>query len=255
MAYQDPRWGGGKYYPPEDPPEDQYSREAEYAPPPGPPPTSDYGQEGYYQRPPGPPPGPFQGNLGYAPPQFPPPGIRPPPSPSPQEFTHQYRPDGQAGGPMAIPTYAQNFHQQLPQYQFQYSQCTGRRKALLIGINYIGTQNQLKGCINDVLNIKHFIIQRFGFREEDMVILTDDAQNPASRPTKQNMARAMQWLVQGARPQDSLFFHYSGHGGQSVDWNSEQDDVYDEVIYPVDFKEAGSLSNIVYALEICGADV
>ena len=87
------------------------------------------------------------------------------------------------------------------------------------------------------------------------MILTDDAQNPASRPTKQNMARAMQWLVQGARPQDSLFFHYSGHGGQSVDWNSEQDDVYDEVIYPVDFKQAGSLSNIVYALEICGADV
>jgi len=146
---------------------------------------------------------------------------------------------------MPVPTYGQNFHQQLPQYQFQYSQCTGHRKALLIGINYIGTQNQLRGCINDVLNVKHFIIQRYGFKEGDIVVLTDDTQNPASRPTKQNMARAMQWLVQGAQPQDSLFFHYSGHGGQSVDWNSEQDDVYDEVIYPVDFKQAGQLTNIV----------
>jgi hypothetical protein len=27
-----------------------------------------------------------------------------------------------------------------------------RRKALLIGINYIGSQNELAGCINDVEN-------------------------------------------------------------------------------------------------------
>ncbi|KAK8870051.1 hypothetical protein IAR55_000621 [Kwoniella newhampshirensis] len=35
---------------------------------------------------------------------------------------------------------------------FQYSRCNGRRKALLIGINYIGTANALNGCINDARN-------------------------------------------------------------------------------------------------------
>jgi hypothetical protein len=41
----------------------------------------------------------------------------------------------------------------------------GRKRALLIGINYFGSPNQLNGCINDVHNIKGFLIQRFGFKE------------------------------------------------------------------------------------------
>jgi hypothetical protein len=41
----------------------------------------------------------------------------------------------------------------------------GRKRALLIGINYFGSPNQLNGCINDVHNIKGFLLQRFGFKE------------------------------------------------------------------------------------------
>lgn len=36
------------------------------------------------------------------------------------------------------------------QQGFHYSHCTGRRKALLIGINYFGQSGELSGCINDV---------------------------------------------------------------------------------------------------------
>jgi hypothetical protein len=74
-----------------------------------------------------------------------------------------------------------------------------------------------------------------------MVILTDDQQNPMSQPTKHNMLKAMHWLVKDARPNDSLFFHYSGHGGQTPDLDGDEDDGYDEVIYPVDFKRAGHI--------------
>ena len=42
------------------------------------------------------------------------------------------------------------------------------------------------------------------------MILTDDQKNPLSQPTKANMLRAMKWLVKDARPDDSLFFHFSG---------------------------------------------
>lgn len=44
----------------------------------------------------------------------------------------------------------------------------------------------------------------------DMVILADDQQNTMSQPTKTNILRAMYWLVKDARPNDSLFIHYSG---------------------------------------------
>lgn len=99
-------------------------------------------------------------------------------------------------------------------YTYQYSQCTGRRKALLIGINYFGQRGQLRGCINDVRNMSSYLAEHFGYKREDMVILTDDQQNPMSQPTKQNILRAMHWLVKDARPNDSLFFHYSGEHRQ-----------------------------------------
>ncbi|KAI0998096.1 Metacaspase-1B [Podosphaera aphanis] len=62
-----------------------------------------------------------------------------------------------------------------------------------------------------------------------------------SQPTKNNIIRAMGWLVQGCQPNDALFFHFSGHGGQTKDLDGDEDDGYDEVIYPVDFKNAGHI--------------
>jgi len=62
-----------------------------------------------------------------------------------------------------------------------------------------------------------------------------------SQPTKANILRAMHWLVKDSQPNDSLFFHYSGHGGQTKDLDGDEDDGYDEVIYPVDFRTAGHI--------------
>ncbi|CCD24979.1 Ca(2+)-dependent cysteine protease MCA1 NDAI_0E01630 [Naumovozyma dairenensis CBS 421] len=141
------------------------------------------------------------------------------------------------------PQQPQSFHlnNQQTQPSFQYSQCTGKRKALIIGINYIGSSNALRGCINDAHNIFNFLSQRYGYSPQDIVILTDDQQDPVRQPTKANIIRAMQWLVRDAQPNDSLFFHYSGHGGQTKDLDGDEDDGMDDVIYPVDFQNAGEL--------------
>jgi hypothetical protein len=84
-------------------------------------------------------------------------------------------------------------------------------------------------------------MNRFGYKADDIVMLTDDARNPRQMPTKDNIIHAMQWLVRGAQPNDSLFFHYSGHGGQTKDLDGDEDDGYDEVIYPVDFETNGHI--------------
>jgi len=127
------------------------------------------------------------------------------------------------------------------QFSYQYSRCDGRKKALCIGINYRGQEAELKGCINDALNVKRFLCTTYGYKEEDIVMLTDDARNPRQIPTNRNIIEAMQWLVRDAKPNDSLFFHYSGHGGQTKDLDGDEEDGYDEVIYPVDFKSAGHI--------------
>ncbi|KAI0697939.1 caspase domain-containing protein [Cerioporus squamosus] len=121
---------------------------------------------------------------------------------------------------------------------FQYSKCTGRRRALCIGINYKGQPNELYGCINDARNVVKFL-RRHGYKSEDIVLLTDDATDPRSRPTRANILDAMHWLVKGAQPHDSLFFHYSGHGGQVKDRDGDERDGYDEIIFPLDHKRTG----------------
>ncbi|KAJ1656894.1 Ca(2+)-dependent cysteine protease [Dispira simplex] len=121
------------------------------------------------------------------------------------------------------------------------SQCTGRKRALLIGINYIGQRHALKGCINDVLNIKRFITEFYNFRECDMVVLTDNNPDPRCQPTRANIIRAMHWLVANARANDSFFFHFSGHGSQVVDTSGDEIDGYDETILPVDHRTTGQI--------------
>ena len=51
----------------------------------------------------------------------------------------------------------------------------------------------------------------------------------------------MNWLVRGAQPNDSLFFHYSGHGSQQQDSDGDEVDGTDETICPVDYKDAGQI--------------
>ncbi|RYP00658.1 hypothetical protein DL766_010203 [Monosporascus sp. MC13-8B] len=161
------------------------------------------------------------------------------PSVNSNSYTH-----GNSHAPPPPPSGPQHFGHGAPQgYSFKYSTCTGRRKALLIGINYFGQRGQLRGCINDVRNMSAYLVQNYSYKREDMVILTDDQQNPMSQPTKQNILRAMHWLVKDAKPNDSLFFHYSGHGGQTKDLDGDEPDGYDEVIYPVDFRQVGHITD------------
>lgn len=121
------------------------------------------------------------------------------------------------------------------------SNFSGRKKAVLIGVNYFGTSAELRGCINDVHNLKDFICRHYGFSTQSMVILTDDQQDPSRIPTRANILQAMSWLVCDAKPNDSLFFHFSGHGSQVEDLDGDEEDGSDETICPVDFEVAGQI--------------
>ncbi|KAG2024039.1 hypothetical protein CC2G_001636 [Coprinopsis cinerea AmutBmut pab1-1] len=129
-----------------------------------------------------------------------------------------------------------------PEFRY-YSKCTGRRKALCIGINYRGQSNELRGCVNDAKNMRRFLIDKGGYRSEDIVLLTDDVSNPRQLPTRKNIISCMKWLVRNANPNDALFFHYSGHGGQTRDLDGDEIDGWDEVIYPLDFKKNGHITD------------
>eukprot|EP00198_Chlamydomonas_reinhardtii_P007619 XP_001696956.1 type I metacaspase [Chlamydomonas reinhardtii] len=116
-----------------------------------------------------------------------------------------------------------------------------RRRALLVGCGYPGTREALNGCLNDVNCIKFCLMNRFGFTEQQILILRDDTRQPDFISTKANIFRGIQWLMTDQQPGDSLFFHFSGHGSQQYDRNGDEEDGYDETICPTDFRRAGQI--------------
>ncbi|KAJ2913969.1 hypothetical protein MD484_g6443, partial [Candolleomyces efflorescens] len=145
--------------------------------------------------------------------------------------------------------------------EWAYSTCTGHKKALLIGINYVGTDAELRGCVNDVLNLRKFITggftnplarrryihslpsERWGYDNSNIVTLTDDKKVSTISPTKANILAQLRELVKGAKQNDALFLSYSGHGTQIMDEDGNEIDGQDEVICPVDYETKGYIDD------------
>ena len=50
----------------------------------------------------------------------------------------------------------------------------GRKKALLVGLNYRNTRAELHGCSNDVNNMQQVLVKQNGFKLEDILMLNED---------------------------------------------------------------------------------
>jgi len=96
---------------------------------------------------------------------------------------------------------------------------------LKIGINYVGQEKELRGCYNDAKSMANFLISnsnlilkpvsdvnsaRYKFPQDQVLLLTD-ADAKYRLPTRKEMFSAFMWLVEGAQPNDSLFFHCTSH--------------------------------------------
>jgi hypothetical protein len=117
------------------------------------------------------------------------------------------------------------------------------KRALLIGINYFGSDSLLNGCINDISNINKFLLEQVGgYTKESITILTDDPKS-AIKPTKENMEASIKKFVTGCNANDTLFFYYSGHGATLADTNGDESDGKDSVLVPVDYKTSGVIKD------------
>lgn len=105
-----------------------------------------------------------------------------------------------------------------------------RRKALLVGINYINTPYALSGCIDDAHRMSSFLSKR----SFDSIQLMTDA-TPV-KPTKTAILSAFRQFISSSQSGDLLFFYFSGHGSYTIDRSRDEIDGKDEMIISSDLQ-------------------
>ena len=123
-------------------------------------------------------------------------------------------------------------------------------KAILIGINYTASakDTQLNGCVNDALNMYSILEKHYGFKDDNITLLLDgDFSVPdikpeviknALLPTKKNILSSLRKLMRDSKGCDSIWIHYSGHGGSIEDRNGDELDGMDEFLFPCDYEKS-----------------
>ncbi|MEQ8966665.1 MAG: caspase family protein [Azospirillaceae bacterium] len=110
-------------------------------------------------------------------------------------------------------------------------------RALVIGINDYADPAipDLAGAVGDAEAMAGFLSEVYGLAPEDIRVLTDAAATGAG------IRHAIEtWLIDGTRPGDRVFLHYSGHGDQTLDTDGDEPDGLDEALIPHDAVWGGS---------------
>mmetsp|Transcript_13004 Transcript_13004/g.36619 ORF Transcript_13004/g.36619 Transcript_13004/m.36619 type:complete len:599 (+) Transcript_13004:305-2101(+) len=122
-----------------------------------------------------------------------------------------------------------------------FDKATGKKRSLLIGCNYHGTEGaELKASHDDICSMKDYIINVHGFAESDdmMTVLLDDGLYKP--PTFLNIVEAFKSLSEQSQPGDAVFIQFSGHGGRILDSPINNNvESYDEILVPSDYTASG----------------
>ncbi|PVG02532.1 hypothetical protein CPB86DRAFT_780480 [Serendipita vermifera] len=116
----------------------------------------------------------------------------------------------------------------IKRYGYKFDDCKNvpKNRALLIGIR----GQDLKGCHNDIDDMKALLIDVYKWRDEDIMMLKDESLDSPLYPTRSVVLDHLFILVHNTRQGDKLFIHFSGHGAQIEDQDGDEADGLDEVI-------------------------
>lgn len=120
--------------------------------------------------------------------------------------------------------------QNINNFNYNFPTNFVNKKSLLFGLNYINTEYQLNGCIEDANRMSDFLSSK-GFTTYD--ILTDLTE---IKPTKDNILNKIRDFINSSNKDDLLFIYFSGHGSSTYDVDGDELDGMDELIVSLDLQ-------------------
>lgn len=85
------------------------------------------------------------------------------------------------------------------------------RWALVVGVDKCAAIGELKVCAADARALAAQLAQ-VGYAGSEITVLADDSADLSTWPTIGNVKRRLEILAEGAGPEDSILFFFSGHG-------------------------------------------
>ena len=125
------------------------------------------------------------------------------------------------------------------------SAVTARFRVLLVGNNYVGTANELSGCVADIQHAKQYFRGKAPaaayYELSDAKVGGAIVHGPQGPGTRANILAGIEWLVGGARAGDYMYVHYSGHGSKLRTAEAGEVDRVDSTWVPLDYTKAGCI--------------
>lgn len=126
----------------------------------------------------------------------------------------------------------------------------GRKFALLVGCtkyDHLRDDRWLKGPANDAALLRRVLVERYGFPDTNITLLTEEA-GKSNRPTRAHIVREFERLIAQAQAGDQVVVLLAGHGSQQPDrpdakQNDPEPDGLDEIFLPADidkWEDAGA---------------
>ena len=126
------------------------------------------------------------------------------------------------------------------------------RFALLVGVDKyanLSPAEQLDGSANDIALIRSVLVNRFGFKEDNIIQRSDEGATGAGiRAAFASLLQRIDQLPENG-PLAQVYFHFSGHGSQVADQaegheDRDELDGYDETLVPHDADRQGGNQDI-----------
>jgi len=117
------------------------------------------------------------------------------------------------------------------------------RHALLVGVSFyesLPESKHLRGPANDVKLVRKLLIEKFHFRPDQIVVLSEEEGSRRGKdylPTRANIAREFERLAKVVKPKDQVVILLGGHGSQQPEDPNSPDpepDGLDEIFLPRD---------------------
>ncbi|KAJ1820070.1 Ca(2+)-dependent cysteine protease [Coemansia sp. RSA 2598] len=152
--------------------------------------------------------------------------------------------------PLWTNIHADGFHAYQHHIPVSKSNFSGTKHALIIGINYYNKEYSQTSNINSAHSFRNLLVKRFGYLEKNVVLLSDDQEDPRSHPTHHLITTSIKRMMHKVQPNDSVFFYFCGFGRLPMQALDRRGDAVaairrlrSDYILPSDFETAGAIDS------------